>query len=451
MEKNDRAMNKELSSRRSFLKTTSVAATAITIVPRHVLGQGQTPPSQKLNIAAIGVGGMGSGDVASCAQAGENIVALCDPDRNHLAENAKKHPGAKLHADFRRMLETQKDIDAVLIATPDHAHAVATAMAMKLGKHVHCQKPLTHSVYEARMIGKIARETKVATQMGNFGQAGEESRRVAEMIWAGAIGNLKEVHAWSNRNPDISQRGVARPGETPACPAHLDWDVWVGPAPARPYHPCYHPFAWRGWWDFGTGVLGDIGCHELSAVFKAMKIGDPVSVEACSTNWQRPKEISDETAPLASITQYKFAAGATHGPLSIFWYDGGMRPPRPEELDPDRPFAVNDGTMYVGDKGTMLRDRLIPDKKMMEFGRAPQKLERSPGHWKEWLDACRGGKPAGSNFADHAAHLTEVVLLGNIAIRMNQKLEWDPVNMKFPNCPEADKFVNPPYREGFRM
>ena len=273
--------------------------------------------------------------MASCAQAGENIVALCDPDSNYLAANAKKYPGAKLYTDFRKMLETQKDIDAVTIATPDHVHAVATAMAMKLGKHVHCQKPLTHSVYEARMIGKIARETKVATQMGNFGQAGEEARRVAELIWAGAIGTLKEVHAWSNRNPDISPRGVARPKETPPCPAHLDWDLWVGPAPMRPYHPCYHPFAWRGWWDFGTGVLGDIGCHELSAIFKAMKIGDPVSVEACSTNWQRPKEISSETAPLASITHYRFAASDTHGPLSIFWYDGGMRPPRPEALDPD--------------------------------------------------------------------------------------------------------------------
>ena len=288
-------MNKRKPSRRSFLKTASVVTTAFTIIPRHVLGQGVTPPSQKLNIAAIGVGGMGSGDVASCAQAGENIVALCDPDKNHLAQNAKKYPGAKLYTDFRKMLETQKDIEAVTIAAPDHVHAVATSMAMQLGKHVHCQKPLTHSVHEARRIGKLARESKVATQMGNFGQAGEEPRRVAEMIWAGAVGTLKEVHAWSNRNPDISQRGVARPTERPACPAHLDWDLWVGPAPMRPYHPCYHPFAWRGWWDFGTGVLGDIGCHQLSAIFKALKLGHPVSVESCSTNWQRPKEISNET------------------------------------------------------------------------------------------------------------------------------------------------------------
>jgi predicted dehydrogenase len=442
---------KDKPSRRSFLKTASVVTTAFTIIPRHVLGQGVTPPSQKLNIAAIGVGGMGAGDAASCAQAGENIVALCDPDKNHLAQNAKKYPQAKLYTDFRKMLETQKDIDAVTIATPDHVHAVATALAMQLGKHVLCQKPLTHSVYEARRIGKLARESKVATQMGNFGQAGEEPRRVAEMIWAGALGTLKEVHAWSNRNPDISPRGVARPTDRPSCPAHLDWDLWVGPAPMRPYHPCYHPFAWRGWWDFGTGVLGDIGCHQLSAIFKALKLGHPLSVESCSTNWQRPKEISNETAPLASITQYKFAASDTHGPLSIFWYDGGMRPPQPEELEPDRPFAINDGTMYVGDKGIMLGSRLIPDKKMAEFGQAPKKLARSPGHWQEWFDACRGGKPAGSNFADHAAHLAEVVLLGNIAIRMNQKLEWDPKNMKFPNCPEADAFVNPPYREGYAL
>lgn len=444
-------MKTSASSRRTFLKTTSVAAAAITIVPRHVLGRGQTPPSEKLNIAGIGLGGMGRIDVESCAKAGENIVALCDPDQNHMAQVAKNYPNARLYTDFRKMLESQKDIDAVTIATPDHVHAVATSMAMKLGKHVHCQKPLTHSVYEARMIGKLARETKVATQMGNFGQAGEEPRRVAELIWAGAIGNLKEVHAWSNRNPDISPRGIPRPSDTPPCPAQLDWEHWIGPAPMRPYHPSYHPFAWRGWWDFGTGVLGDIGCHELSGIFKAMKIGDPVSVEACSTNWQRPKEISNETAPLASITHYKFAASKTHGPLSIFWYDGGMRPPRPEELEPDRPFAENDGTMYVGDKGIMLRSRLIPDTKLNAFPRPPQTLERSPGHWEEWLGACRGGKPAGSNFADHAAHLAEVVLLGNIALRMNQKLEWDPVNMKFSNCPEADKFVNPPYRAGYSL
>src|SRR5512140_3685760 len=197
-------MKESTSNRRSFLKTASVAATAITIVPRHVLGQGQKPPSEKLNIAGIGLGGMGSGDVASCAEAGENIVALCDPDRNHMAENAKKYPGAKLYTDFRKMLETQKDIDAVTIATPDHVHAVATAMAMKLGKHVHCQKPRTHNVHEARTIGRMA---------------GEEARRLAEMIWAGAIGTLKEVHAWSNRNPDISPRGVPRPSEQPPCPA----------------------------------------------------------------------------------------------------------------------------------------------------------------------------------------------------------------------------------------
>jgi predicted dehydrogenase len=437
-------------NRRQMLAASAAAAATLSIVPRHVLGgEGHNPPSNKLNVAGIGIGGMGSGDIRNVTT--ENVVALCDVDQNALANNAKQFPNAKLHADFRKMLETQKDIDAVMIATPDHVHAAATMMALKLGKHVHCQKPLTHSVYEARAIAKAAKEAKVATQMGNQGQAGEEARLIAETIWSGAIGTVREVHGGSNRIPHISPRGIPRPPETPPVPEGLNWDLWLGPAPARPYHPCYAPFAWRGWWDFGTGVLGDIGCHELSAIFKAMKIGDPISVEACSTNWQRPKEISNETAPLASITQYKFAASDAHGPLSIFWYDGGMRPPRPEELDPDRPFAENDGTMYVGDKGVMLRDRLIPDKKMNEFGRAPEKLKRSPGHWKEFLDACRGGKPAGSNFADHAAHLAEVVLLGNIAIRMNQKLEWDAANMKFPNCPEADKFVNPSYRAGFTL
>jgi predicted dehydrogenase len=437
---------------------TAATAAAFTIVPRHVLGGGQTPPSEKLNIAGIGLNGMGIGDVKSCAS--QNIVALCDVDANVLsrctkelrdlaAKESRPFTAPKPHVDFRRMLETQKDIDAVIIATPDHLHAVVSAMAMKLGKHVHCQKPLTHSVHEARMIGQIARETKLATQMGNQGQASEESRLICEMIQGGAIGNVLEVHAWSNRNPDISPRGIARPKETPPVPANLNWDLWLGPAAARPYHPCYCPFSWRGWWDFGTGVLGDIGCHQLSTIFKCLKLGDPVSVEACSTNWQRPVEIQRETAPLASVVRYKFPAQAGKPPVEIIWYDGGMRPERPEELEPDRRFGVDDGIFYVGDKGKMLGMRLIPEAKMKEHEKPQPTLPRSPGHYVEWINACKGGKPAGSNFVDHAAHLAEVVLLGNIAIRMNQKLEWDGANMRFTNCAEANALINPPYREGW--
>jgi predicted dehydrogenase len=442
-------MRKKSLSRRKFIGAASSALAAFTVVPRHVLGLGEAPPSEKLNIAGVGIGGRGFGDIQEVS--GENIVALCDVDQEYASGAFKRWPDAKRHVDFRKMLETQKDIDAVVIGTPDHLHATVTMMAMQLGKHVYCEKPLTHSVYEARKIGEAAKASKVATQMGNQGQASEEARVIAEMILGGAIGNIREVHAWSNRLPDISERGVPRPAETPPVPATLDWNLWVGPSPMRPYHPCYLPFSWRGWWDFGTGVLGDIGCHELSTIFKTLKLGHPTSVEACSTNWQRPKEISSETAPLASITRYSFAATDRHGPLSISWYDGGMRPPRPEELEPGVPFATDDGILYVGDKGKMLRSQLIPESRMKEYKMPPRTLPRSPGHHQEWLIACKGGPAAGSNFASHAAHLAEVVLLGNIAIRMNAKLDWDPVQMKFPNLPEAEKFINPPYRQGWKL
>jgi len=437
-------------NRREFMAGAAAAA-AFTIVPRNVLGgPAQTPPSQKLNIAAVGVGGMGSGDVRSCA--GENIVALCDADQRSVVRNAKDFPNAKQYSDFRKMLqEMDKQIDAVLVATPDHNHAVVSIMAMKMGKHVHCQKPLAHSPHECREMGKVAKEMKVATQMGNFGQAGDGPRVVAEYIAAGAIGTVREVHAWTNRYPPISPRGIARPKDTPPVPPGLDWDLWVGPAPMRPYHPCYHAFAWRGWWDFGTGCLGDIGCHELSQTFKALKLGHPTAVEACSSNHQMPPEVANETAPVSSITRWYFPAEGERGPVTVTWWDGGLKPPRPDELEADRQWCEGDGCMIVGDKGKILGHRLIPETKAKAFGKPPQKLERSPGHWKEWLDACRGGKPAGSNFPDHAAHLAEVVMLGNIAIRTKQKLLWDGENFKFTNSADANKLLFPPFREGWSL
>jgi predicted dehydrogenase len=400
-------------------------------------------------VAAIGVGGMGSGDIRNVPN--ENVVALCDVDEHALERNAKQFPGAKLHADFRKMLETQKDIDAVMIATPDHVHAAATMMALKLGKHVHCQKPLTHSVYEARAIAKAAKEAKVATQMGNQGQAGVEARVLCETIWSGAIGTVREVHGGSNRFPAISQRGVRRPPETPPVPPHLDWNLWLGPAPQRPFHPCYHPFAWRGWWDFGTGVLGDIGCHQFSAVFKALKLGHPTSVEASSSNHQCPPEIANETAPMSSITRWQFPAQGERGAVTLTWWDGGLKPPRPEELEAGRQFAEGDWLMVVGDKGKMYGHRIIPEVRAKEVGRPPEVLARSPGHYVEWVNACKGGPPAGSSFVDHAAHLAEVVLLGNIAIRTKEKLLWDGENLRFTNSEAANQLINPPYREGWTL
>lgn len=438
------------SSRRKFLSAAAVTS-AIAIVPRHVLGgPGNIPPSEKLNVAGIGVGGQGSGDLHNVSLT-ENIVAFCDVDQRAIAHNAKAHPKAKPHTDFRKMLDEMKEIDAIVCATPDHLHAAVTLTAMRMGKHVYCEKPLTHTVGEARLVREEAKKNKVATQMGNGGQATEESRLVSEMIWDGAIGTFKEVHAWSNRKPDISQRGVARPKDTPPIPDYLDWDKWVGPSPMRPYHPSYLPFTWRGWWDFGSGVLGDIGCHQLFTTFRTLKLGLPNIIEASSTNWQQSDAISQETAPTASVTRFKFTAAADHGPFEIIWYDGGIKPPYPDELEVGRQFGTNDGTLYVGDKGKILDHRLIPAARQKEYGKPPKKMDRSPGHVKEWTDAAKGGKPAGASFDSFASLCTETILLGNIAIRTNRRLEYDGEKGEIKNDPAANAFINLPRRAGWEL
>ena len=441
--------NKRKTTRRGFLAGSTAAVATFTIIPRHVLGApGQPSANDKLNIASVGVGGMGSHDIRQVPT--ENVVAICDVDANRAAAAAKPFPKAKLFADFRKMLDERKDIDAVMVATPDHNHAVVAVAAIKAGKHVFCQKPLAHSVHEALEMAKAAKQAKVATQMGNQGQAGEGARLICEHIWAGSIGNVREVHSWSNRRPDISPRGIPRPHETPPVPDNLNWDLWLGPAAERPYHPCYHPFAWRGWWDFGTGVLGDIGCHNLSAAFKALKLGWPESVEACSTHWNAPPEIKNETAPLASTITFRFAAQGDRPELMIQWHDGGMMPPLPKEVGAKNIFA-NDGTLIVGDKGMLLGAQLLPEARAAEVGTPKQVLARSPGHYQEWVDACKGGKPAGSNFVDHAGHLAAVVLMGNIAIRTQEKLYWDAEKLAFKNSDAANQLLNPPYREGWSL
>ncbi|MHC4402606.1 MAG: Gfo/Idh/MocA family protein [Planctomycetota bacterium] len=436
--------------RRRDLLGGAAAAAAATIIPRHVLGApGQPSANNKLNVAGVGVGGMGSGDVRRVPS--ENIVAVCDVDASQAARAAKPFPSVKIYRDFRKMLDEQKDVDAVMVATPDHNHAVVTMAALGRGKHVFCQKPLTHSVHEALEVAKAAKQAKVATQMGNQGQASEGSRLVCEYIWAGAIGKVREIHSWSNRQPDISPRGIPRPGDTPPVPEHINWDLWLGPAPKRPYHPCYHPFRWRGWWDFGTGVLGDIGCHNLSAAFKALKLGWPTSVEACSAHWNAPPEIKNETAPLASIVTFRFPAQGDRPEVLLRWYDGGMMPPLPKEVQPGRNIFKGDGTLIVGDEGMLLGHRLLPETRMQEYGKPPQVLDRSPGHYQEWIDACKGGKPAGSNFVDHAGLLAAVVLMGNVAIRTQKKLLWDAEKLRFTNCEEANWLLHPPYRKGWTL
>ncbi len=399
-------------SRRGFMSGAAAVA-AFTIVPRHVLGgPGNTAPSEKLNIAGIGVGGRGAGDIGEVSS--ENIVALCDVDWRNAAGTFKKYPKAKQYRDFRKMLEKEnKNIDAVVVATPDHTHAVATMMAIKMGKHVYCEKPLAHDIFEVRKVTDAAREAKVATQLGNQGQASEGTRLVCEFIWDGAIGPVREVYSWCNR--PISPRGQGRPKDTPPVPDGLSWDLWLGTAPERPYHPCYLPFSWRGWWDFGTGVLGDIGCHQFAPIFRALKLGYPTSVEASTSG------VNSETAPLASIIRYEFPARGDMPPVKLTWYDGGLMPPRPAELEEGRRYGGADSNLYVGDKGKMLGHRLIPEAKMKEYKSPPKTLPRSPGHHKEWLLACKGGPPAGSNF-ELSGPMAEVVLLGNIAVRMGQTL-----------------------------
>jgi len=436
--------------RRAFLARTSATAAVATYVPGAVLGLEEKPSANsRLNVAAVGVHGMGRHDIAQAAKS-ENVVAICDVDRRVAERVAAQYRGAKIYEDFREMLHSGPEVDAVMVATPDHNHAVVTMTALRLGKHVFCQKPLTHSVGEALKIQKAAAEAKVATQMGNQGQASEAARLICEYIWAGAIGKVREIHSWSNRQPDISPRGIPRPKDTPPVPEGLNWDLWLGPAPERPYHPAYHPFRWRGWWDFGTGVLGDIGCHNLSAAFKALRLKWPESVEACSTHWNAPKEVKSETAPLASIVTYRFPAEGDRPEILLRWYDGGMMPPLPREVG-DRNIFTGDGTLIVGDQGMLLGATLLPESRAKEVGTPPKVLPRSPGHYQEWLLACKGGERPGSNFVDHAAHLTAVVLMGNIAIRTQKKLYWDAQSLRFTNSEEANQLLDPPYREGWTL
>ncbi len=441
-------------SRRDFIRDSAVVASFI-IVPRYVLGgQGNVSPSEKLNIAGIGVGGQGRWDLDNVSS--ENIVALCDVDWARAADTFKQYPKAKRYRDFRKMLEKETNIDAVVIATPDHTHAVATMMAIKMGKHVYCEKPLTRTVYEARAIAKAAREEGVATQMGNQGMAFEGNRLINEWLWDGAIGPVREVHAWSDRPTHNGQlfwaQGVDRPKDTPPVPSTLDWDLWLGPAPHRPYHPAYVPFKWRGWWDFGSGGLGDMGIHNLAPVFSALKLGAPISVHSSSTLFNQ------ETLPLASTVHYEFPAREDMPPVMLHWYDGGIIPARPEELEDTRELSREDGLIFVGDKGKMYVEgwggnspRLIPEAKMKAYKRPPKTLPRSIGHHKEWIQACKSGSQTRSNF-DFAGPLTEAVLLGTVSVRMGGKrLTWDSNNFKITNLPEANKYLHYEYRKGWTI
>ena len=456
MKTSDTAADQKL-NRRSFLAKSSLAATSFTIVPRHVLGgPGQKPPSEKLNIASIGAGGRAADDLQELK--GENIVALCDVDWDRASGSFKQFPKAARYRDFRVMLEQQQDIDAILVATPDHIHAVATMAALKHGKPVYCEKPLTKTVHEARAIAQAAREAKVATQMGNQGMAFEGNRLINEWIWDGAIGPVREVHVWSDRptrrgkQPLWWPQGLDRPTETPAVPSTLDWDLWLGPAPWRPYHPIYVPFQWRGWWDFGSGGIGDMGIHNVAPVFSALKLNAPTSVHASST------PVYKESVPVACLVHFEFPARGEMPPVKLHWYDGGLLPERPAELDDERTLDAEDGIIFVGDKGKILvegwggeRPRLIPESRNKEYKRPAKTLPRSIGHHAEWIQACKTGSATRSSF-DFAGPLTETVLLGSLCVRRGgDKLIWDSANMKITNEPEANAMLHYEYRKGWTL
>ncbi|MGB2820223.1 MAG: Gfo/Idh/MocA family oxidoreductase [Phycisphaerae bacterium] len=446
-------------NRREFLRAaagTVGAAAAFTIVPRRVLGgPGRKAPSDKLNIAGIGVGGMGGHNLGNLGS--ENIVALCDVDHSYAAGTFKRHGGAKRYRDYRRMLDKQKDIDAVVVATPDHTHAVISMAAIRAGKHVYCQKPLTRDVYEARMLAEAARDAKVATQMGIQGHSGEGARLICEWIWDGAIGEVREVDAWCSLSyypwghASWSTKWARRPKDTPAVPAELDWDLWLGPAPERPYHPAYHPRVWRAWWDFGNGMMGDRGAHTLDPVFWALKLTQPRSVEATSLG------LNPDTHPLSSIVTYEFPARQSLPPVKLTWYDG-LRPPRPAELEDGRVMGDREGgVIFKGTKGKLMcgtygnGPRLIPEGLMKDYKRPAKTLPRVPdSHEQDWVRACKSGGPAGADFS-YAGPLTEICTLGNVAKRVDARIEWDAANMKVTNLPKANDYVRVPYRRGWTL
>jgi predicted dehydrogenase len=440
------------------------AAAAALVVPRHVLGgRGYQAPSDTLRIAGVGVGGMGRRYIQACES--ERIVALCDVDHGFAAKVFARYPKAAVYRDYRRLFEKEKDFDAVIVATPDHNHALMLMSALRLRKHVYCAKPLTHTLYEARTVANAAREAKVATQLSVQTSASDEAQATAELLLSGAIGAVQEVHVWCDH--PIYPAGVQRPKDTPAVPKDMDWDLWIGPAPYRPYHRAYHPWIWRSWWDFGTGTVGDMTCHALHVFFEALEMGAPSSVEGSRNKMHGglfemlpdgneilpPLVATPETESYATMVTWDFPARGAHPPLRMHWYDGGLRPHRPVEL---RAAMPGSGLLFVGTKGKMLtgysggKPLLLPQGRFRDFQPPPKTLPRSIGHYREWIRAAKGGPPATCNF-EVGSRMTEVALLGTLAARTARYLEWDSPNLKITNDADAARLVNPPYRVGWSL
>lgn len=435
-------------NRREFIRNLTIAATGTALAgcqsfsarPRKISA------NEKLNIGVIGVAGQGGYSLSNLKD--QNIVALCDVDANHLAKASQQFPSATTHRDFRRLID-QRGIDAIVVATPDHTHAVATAAALRTGRHVYCEKPLTHTVSEARAITDLARKTKLVTQIGTQIHAGNNYRRVVELVQSGSIGTVREVHVWVNSD----YGGKTRPKETPPVPANLDWDLWLGPVKPWPYHPEYASFVWRHWWHFGGGSLADFGCHFMDLPFWALGLKYPTTVEPLAG-----PPVDPYSPPPWLVVRFEFPAPAermrdyTPALVKLTWYHGGKRP---EELVPEPLYAkYRGGVLFIGDKGMLISDygkhTLLPEEKFKDFQRPAEFIPNSIGHHKEWVKAIKEGGTTTCPFS-YSGPLTETALIGNVAYRAGKKLEWDARTLRATNCPEAEEFVQHHYRRGWRI
>ena len=433
-------------SRRKFIKSASIGTLGFQVVPSRVFGA-----NERVALAGIGAGGKGSSDIAGARDAGAEVVGLCDVDAGRLNQAVKKYPGSKGYTDYRKLFdELGKSIDAVTVSTPDHMHFHAALRAVQMGKHTYVQKPLTHSIWEARKLANEARKAKVVTQMGNQAHAGEPIRRAVELIRSGVIGKVKEVHAWTNR--PIWPQGLEKKLTAQEVPKNMDWDLWIGPAPMRPYNSGYAPFKWRGWWDFGTGALGDMGCHIMDMPFWALDLKYPTSVEA------KQNGNSLECGPNKSIVTYTFPEGKYNHKMPFVWYDGGYMPEESvfEGTIVNSQNAKKFDLIIIGEKGKFLFNRNGTKWKTSPEGLLdnvnPEKtIPRVKNEDQEWVDAIRGvGSEPLSGFA-YSGPFTETVLLGNLAVRLGKRIAWDGINLKATNAPEAEELIKRPYRKGWEV